>query len=44
MIVDPTSAHSFVHPEGEVITAAGTGMAGTLYESQAHPLRDFQWL
>lgn len=43
IVVAPMGAHTFVHPDGEVATASGTGAAGTIYESSgasARPLED----
>lgn len=33
LLIAPMGAHMFVHPEGEVIAAAGAEKAGALYES-----------
>lgn len=43
ILVAPMGAHSFVHPDAEVATAAGAGAAGALYQSSgasAKPLEE----
>lgn len=43
IVVAPMGAHMFAHPDAEVATASGAGLAGTLYESSGasnKPLED----
>ncbi|WP_200855201.1 alpha-hydroxy-acid oxidizing protein, partial [Klebsiella pneumoniae] len=43
LLIAPMGAHMFVHPEGEVIAAAGAENSGALYESSGasnRPLED----
>ncbi|KXL00250.1 alpha-hydroxy-acid oxidizing protein [Escherichia coli] len=42
LLIAPMGAHMFVHPEGEVIAAAGAEKAGALYESSGASNRSLE--
>lgn len=42
IVAAPAGAHTFVNPEGEVVTASGVGAAGTLYQSSGASARPLE--